>query len=392
MAGERRARGEGGIRNRADGAWEASLDLGTGPGGRRQVRWFRASTRSAALKRRRDAQDQLARGELVLSSPRMTVAQWMENWLEGPLRTSVELGERKPLTAQNYRHVYQAYVKDLVGGVRLDKVRAQDVDRMTQILRQLKFKPNTVRLARSVLRAALTAAQKEGLVARNAVSLSTAPKVSTRERRKNPPALNLAQARTLFASLGGDADGPLFTVAVLTGLRRGELLALHWSDVDLEGRVVHVTSTLGRVNGEGLVRTEPKTTASYADVPLVRDAVSAFRRQREAQEAAKKKLGDRWEGDGTVFHGPRGGPMDPPRATRAWNSVRDGLGFPKEVTFHGLRHSTASVLFELGVPMEVISHILRHTSIRETADVYVEVPLEAQAKALARVQRALDKG
>ncbi len=83
--------------------------------------------------------------------------------------------------------------------------------------------------------------------------------------------------------------------------------------------------------------------------------------------------------------------MDPPRTTRAWNSVRDGLEFPREVTFHGLRHSTASVLFELGVPMEVISHILRHTSIRETADIYVEVPFETQVKALARVQQALDK-
>ena len=217
----RRARGEGGIRLRPDGAWESSLDLGTGPGGRRQVRWFRASTRSAALKRRRDAQDQLARGELVLSSPRMTVAQWMEHWLDGPLRTSVELGDRKPLTAQNYRHVYQAYIKDLVGGVRLDKLRAQDVDRMTLFLRQLKFRPNTVRVARTVLRAALTAAQKEGLVARNAVALSTAPKVPKKGKRENPPALNLVQARTLLASLDGKWAGPLITVAVLTGLRRG---------------------------------------------------------------------------------------------------------------------------------------------------------------------------
>ncbi len=376
------------MRLRSDGAWEASLDLGTGLSGKRMVKWFRAPTRSAALARRREALDQLARGEFVLG-PRMTVAQWMEYWLDGPLATLVELGDRKPLTRQNYRHVYDAYIRDLLGSVRLDKLGPQDVDWMTQTLRQLKLKPNTVRLARSVLRAGLTAAEKQGLVVRNAVRLSSAPRVSNKGKKRNPPALNLGQARTLLGSLDGGEFGPLVTVALLTGLRRGELLALRWADVDLDNRVLHVSGSLGRVNGEGLVRMEPKTDASEAEVPLIRDAVSAFRRQSEAQELAKEALGDRWAGGDYVFHGPRGGPMDPPRATRAWNSIRDSLGFPKEVTFHGLRHSTASVLFELGVPMEVISHILRHSSIRETSDVYVEVPTALKAKALARLQRAL---
>lgn len=160
------------------------------------------------------------------------------------------------------------------------------------------------------LRAANNAAVAEGVVACNVVERSVAPKVSKQKR----PTLDLGQAQESLSSLDGGPYGPLVELALWTGMRRGELLALRWKDVDLDIGQARVLSTLTRLTGKGLVESDPKTEESANTVPLVGRAVAALQRQRQAQLEASSQRED-WRVTEHVFHGPRGGPLDPARAT-----------------------------------------------------------------------------
>ncbi len=313
----------------------------------------------------------------------MTVSTWIEQWLAGPVATSVVLGARKATTAESYRCLFEAYVRPTVGELRLDKLTAADVDGMTSMLARAGYRPNTIRLARATLRAAINAAVAEGVVARNVVERSVAPKVSKQKR----PTLDLTQAQDLLGSLDGEPYGPLIELALWTGMRRGELLALRWKDVDLDVGQARVSATLSRLTGKGLVESGPKTEESANTVPLVGRAVAALLRQRQAQlEASNRREG--WRATEHVFHGPKGGPLDPARATKEWNAIRDARELP-HITFHDLRHTTGTLLRGAGVPLEVIGRILRHASIRTTADVYVDIRDALTRDGLEALENAL---
>lgn len=381
----RRPRGEGTLRKRRDGACEASLDLGVGPDGKRVVQWFRGKTNAEALRRRREALDKLARGESPASS-RMTVEQWIRHWLDTNVSNSVLQEQRKPMTEQSYRTLAAEYVIPSLGRVRLDKLTSADVDGMTGTMKRAGYAPNTIRLARALLRTALNAALGEGLVARNVVANSVAPNVAGSARKA--VTLTFEQARSLVASVSEEPYGPLIELALWTGMRKGELLALRWEEIDFDRSALLVAATHGRVSGKGIVRSTPKTKKSLATVPLVASAVEALRRQQAAQEKAAAELGTRWRGSELVFHGPWGGPLDPSKATKMWNDIRDARGLPHS-TFHDLRHTTATLLRHSGVPVDVTSRILRHSSIVMTADVYTSIDDTLTTEALAKLERAI---
>ncbi len=382
----RRPRGTGALWQAGDGHWEAVAELGTDAGGKRRRKVFRGRSAKEANDRRREYLDRRARGEgEAATTTRLNVAGWMERWLAGPVEASVAVGSRAPGTAQSYRHLYQAYIKPTLGAARLEKLTTADVDQLVSTLAAAGYKPNTIRLARACLRTALNAAVGEGLLARNPVERSVAPRVATTKHRRT---LTLEEARRLLGSLEEEPLGPLIELALWTGMRKGELLGLLWEDVDVDAAVVHVRAGLTRVTGRGLVRGRPKTEESADSVPLVGSAVAALRRQRSLQAERRLALGKRWQLGEYVFHGPRGGALDPAAVTRGWNSVRDRLGLPV-VSFHDLRHTTATLLLNDGVPLVVVSQILRHASIRITADVYAEVGDSLRAEALARLERLL---
>lgn len=353
-----------------------------GVDGRRRRRNFRGATQQEALGKLRRARAEMERAGGTLVDGATTLGEWIERWLDTTIASGVEQGRLKPATAASYRQLTKDYVAPEIGAIRLERLTAGDIDAMTSHMTQAGYSANTRRLARTLVRAALKAAVAEGLVGRNVAEHSVAPRLA-REQREG---LALDDARRLQASLDGEPIGPLVEVALWTGLRRGELLALRWSDVDQQAQVLHVGRTLGRIVGQGLVEGTTKTEDATADVPLVPSAVAALKRQRAMQAAERLRLGHRWRDTEHVFHGPLGGPLDPARATRSWTELRTRLELPA-VTFHDLRHTTATLLREAGVSIDVISRILRHSSIVVTADIYTRIGTELQAAALQTLER-----
>jgi integrase len=174
-----------------------------------------------------------------------------------------------------------------------------------------------------------------------------------------------------------------------TGLRRGEALALHWSDVDLAAGHVRVRRTLSRV-GHELVFDEPKTERSRRFVPLPHPVAAVLKLHRSAQvvERLAALVWQPWEGhEDMVFPTQIGTPTDPRNALRAFAVIAQRAGLAG-VGLHTLRHSAASALIASGAHIKVVQELLGHSSYGITADIYSHVAVEQQREAAERLGEA----
>jgi integrase len=302
----------------------------------------------------------------------MTVSAWLDQWLDGLDAT----GKLKASTRRSYREVVNLYVRPHLGHVRLARLTPEDVEKMGRALSEAGKSGNTQRLARTILRRALGQAERRGYVARNVVALTDAPAVKVDER----PVLTAAQAKHLFDALQDDRLFPLYVVAIHTGLRQGELLALRWSDVDLVAGTLTVTGTLDRKIRQ---RTDPKTDRSRRIVPLTPQAMEALQVHQ-----VRQNLEGTQGSDDLVFTSARGTALYDSNIRKHWHRVGANLGLPS-MPWHNLRHSAATIMLAQSVPIEVVSRVFGHASIRITADIYGHVSPETNRQAADAMAKAL---
>lgn len=311
---------------------------------------------------RRDAERELARlvtqgaQGVETKGERVTVAVYCERWLK------VSAAERvKPSTLQRYRELL-AHLEPYIGRHKLTALTSLQVQEAYARIRAEGLSPKTVLNVHRVLHAALTQAMRWGLVARNVTELVDAPRAPQYEAALLSPedvarALDVADA-TPF--------GNLARLAVLTGMRQGELLALRWVDVDLVRSVVHVRRTARRMKGQGVVFTAPKTARSTRPVPLSSAAGSIFEAHRIMQRAA------RVQGiDGLVFCREDGSALDGSYVNRVWREVSRKAGV--NARWHDLRHAFATFALQGGVSVKVVSEIMGHSRTSITENLYMAV-------------------
>jgi integrase len=192
--------------------------------------------------------------------------------------------------------------------------------------------------------------------------------------------------RLLVAAKGGPLEA-LIAVAVSTGLRRGELLALRWRDVDVDAGVLRVVGTLQRDYNRKLVISEPKTPRSRRQVELSGLAVDALRRHRAAQTEMRLLLGDEWEANDLVFPNPFGKPQDGSHLLLGqFVPLLERARLPR-IRLHDLRHTAATLLLSRGMHPKIVSEMLGHTTVGITLDLYSHVTPTMQREAA----RAMDE-
>jgi integrase len=176
------------------------------------------------------------------------------------------------------------------------------------------------------------------------------------------------QVRSLLLAAKPSRYAPLFELLVNTGLRRGEALALHWSDIDFDEKLLQVRGTLARVTGE-LVVSETKTPRSRRVVPLSPTSERLLRDVRANQRAERLRGGLNVAADAVRVHH-RAGVSPVILATRcgrrALKTAAKRAGVPSSVGLHTLRHSAASVMLSAGVPLKVVSEVFGHASVAIT--------------------------
>lgn len=356
-----RGHGEGTIYRRKDGRWVASVTL---PTGYRRSRY--AKTRAVA----KAVLEEMLQG----GTEKRTLGDFLAGWLREAH------GTIRPATWRQYEMIARVHLTPALGRVPLRSLTPELVsDYLTRKRRTLSAQ--SVRHHRAVLRRALHVAQARGLVTRNAASLSSAPRMP---RQKALQALTAAQVGILVDGTRDDRLWALYVVAATAGLRQAELLGLAWDDVDLDRGLLHIRSTLHRVDGEWVLA-EPKTGSGERTVPLSEIAVEALtdHRRRMAGERTPE-----WKYHGLVFVTPSGNPIHGPNLLPPFYDHLEQLGLPR-IPWHGLRHSAASVMLEAGVPIEVVSRVLGHSTIRVTMDVYGHLTEKVLRQASEGVNRAL---
>jgi integrase len=374
----KRANGEGSVRRRASGRWEARLTFADEETGQTKRVSFYGGTAKAVRAEMKKARDRLDAGAPVKDAS-TSVGDWLAHWRA----TTLAASDRKESTRALYSLLSRRYLESApFGATPLDKLRASDVEGLILRLRA-KTKPSrpdpdsdaepapvralsdsTIRQTYTVLRTGLDGAMRDGLLARNPAAQVRRPGVERTEARH----LAAAAVTSVLRSAESSRYHPALVLIASTGMRKGEALALSWDQVDLDVGVLRVAATISRIGGR-LVITEPKTMRSRRTVPLNAAVVAMLRKHKAGQAAERLRAANQWQNSGLVFTTELGGPVDPRNLLRVVEVASkaakiDGVGV------HTLRHSAAVAWLESGVHIKAVADLLGHSSIAITGDVY----------------------
>lgn len=364
-------KGRGGITRRKDGRYQGTY-VGS-DGVKRYVLHVERKVVEAAL----DEATRLRDAGVFVAGPSQSTGQFLTTWLAA---TSPDL---RPRTAERYESLLRVHVIPALGEIPLRKLQAQQLAELYGRLRDT-LAPATIATLHAILHSAFGLAVEWNAIARNPTDAVRPPRVERREMQ----VLSVPEIGQLFTAARGDPLEALYVLAVTSGLRQGELLALRWRDVDLERAVLEVNGTLTRV-GAGWSRTRPKTPGSYRTVPLSERAVAALRSHRIRMAEQLLPLRQRTEGDVFVFLSPLGEPYNGFRITeRHFKPLLRRAGL-REIRFHDLRHAFASLMLSQGTRPDLVSRMLGHSSPAITMSVYAHLLPGDEAAAMKRLDAAL---
>jgi integrase len=378
---------QGHVRRRGRDSWTVVVNLDRDPitGKRRQLwRSVKGTKREAEallvqLLHQRDTGVEQLPG-------RLTVGEYLERWLEDYARINTA-----PRTFETYQGIVHTHLVPALGSVALSKLRPQHIQNYYSRALTVRGTVSTKRLSNRsvlhhhrVLREALGHAVRWQILARNPADAVEPPRVQRQE-------LPVPSSDALDRLLSEAQSTPFFALihlALMTGLRQGELLGLRWTDVDLEQRMLAVNQTLQWIKGTGFTFQPPKTHRSRRPVVLSENTLQILRQHRQRQLEERLKLGPDYHDFRLVFCQADGGPLDPSNFRRAWRRILKDANVG-HVRFHDLRHAHATQLLMAGIHPKVVSERLGHSSISMTMDTYSHVLPALQAEAVEQLDRWL---
>lgn len=370
--------------------WYFVVDIAAPGTPRRQVKRRGFPTRDKA----QQALDEVltsVRGGSYVEVTTVTVEAYMARWLDGLVAKG-----RRPTTIEGYQEKVRNHIAGTdIAAVPLQALTTADLNRHYAELSTTGRKrtpgglsPRSVRYVHSILSKALNDAEREGLIRRNPATLASPPSTSA----ARAPEMTVWTPAELAAFLRHVADrhhGRAFHVAAMTGLRRGELCGLRWSDVALDTGVVTVRQTV-TAPGYRVTVGPVKTSRSRRAIDVDAGTVSVLRAQRTAQLEERMLMGGGYTDQGFVFAMPDGRPWHPDTITQAFDRLVGTSGLPR-IRLHDLRHTHASHALAAGVNAKVVSERLGHSSVSFTLDTYGHV-LPGQQSAAAAAVAALVAG
>ncbi|MFF9274265.1 tyrosine-type recombinase/integrase [Streptomyces griseosporeus] len=406
---KRRANGEGTITRRKDGRYHAAAYVYR-PDGTRTRKFVYGKTREEVADKLTEMQEMTRQG-IPAASSTMAFGDYLTYWL-----ATIAPERLKPATLNSYEGLTRLYIRPALGKKRLNRLSPADVRRFLSDFKSAclcclrgadKERPEdkrtccavgrccerrpsarTVQYVHAVLRSALQQAIREELIARNVARIVETPTVSPKEVRP----LDAGEVKALLKTARSHRLYALWLLLVSTGLRRGEALALTWSDVDLNAGTLRVRRNVQRIRRE-LIFGTPKTTRSIRTVSLPRRCVQALTEHRTAQERERKVAGPKWkpaEGQPAelIFTTSTGRVIDPRGLNRMLTILcRDAK--VRRVRVHDLRHTCASLLLAQGVDARTIMETLGHSTITMTLDTYAHVMGTTLRAAADRMDDAL---
>ena len=362
---KRRANGEGNIRKRKDGRWEGRYTVGHDP------ETGKAIIKNVLGKTQAEVKEKLAKAVAeaesvdVRRADEYTLGTWLQTWYELYAKPHLRFS-----TAEYYRRGIELHITPRIGDIPLKKLTGRDLQwlykdlqehgrlREAQKNKQPGLSDSTIRGIHTMLHNALDRAVKERLIVRNPADDCVPPKIPKHEMKILPP----EQIKSYLTAADQRGVLPMFYLELSTGLRRGELVALLWSDLNLQTKTLTVSKSVSRGKGE-LVVTEPKTENSIREIYLSDEAIRLLVEDRKNHPFSPY-----------MFPSPKNGGMYGPDCVgRIHKKLLEKAGIEEHVRFRDLRHTFSTLAIQSGIDPKRVAEILGHASAEFSLDVYAAI-------------------
>lgn len=371
---------KGHIRERSPGKWAIVLDVPDPETGKRRRKWhsFHGTKRQAQVECARLVSE--LNGGVYIEPDKTTVSEFLKRWL---VHVKPTVSNK---THERYTELCELNIKPLLGDVILNKLKTERIDNALstalvsgRVDGKGGLSPTTVRHIRRVLVMALGQAVTWELLPRNPATTSKAPK----QVKKPMKAFDANQTAMLLRAVEGKRLHMPVLLAVMCGMRRGEIAALRWKHVDFEGSRIFVIESAEQTNKETRYK-EPKSGKGRV-VDLPASVTKALQTHRAKQAENLLLLGIRLNDDNFIVADHEGKPLQPRSLTDAWQDlIKSNPELPR-IRFHDLRHTHATQLIAAGVHPKIASERLGHSTIGITLDLYSHVMPGMQANAAAQI-------
>lgn len=374
----RRGRGEGGIYPiRRDGKvirWATSVELGH-IGGKRRRRVVYGRTRKDVSEKLKQMHTQQQDGTLLAVS-RLTVGAYLLGWLDSNTK-------RQPTTIEVYRRIITTHIIPRIGGIRLDKLTADDVTAMIAAIIK-EGHAATASQARRILKRAFKDAVRSSKLRVNVVDATDDPHVDV----KPAYVLSEDEARRLVAACDGERFGVAVLLGLLLGYRQGEIKGSRWTDIDWDAGTIQIARSGRRVDG---VRSmgPTKSKSGVRGLPLVAGLKETLRQHQIAQ-AEEFRLKGLVNAENLIVASQAATMYDTPNYLVAFRKILAKAELPITMRPHDLRHSTATILIARGVDPKTAASILGHANSKITLDIYAKATPAQQRKAAETMGRAVN--
>jgi integrase len=374
---------KGHIRKRGN-KWCFVIDIGCDPKtGKRRQKWFSGFSTKKEAERAMAAKIHELNQGIFVEPAKITLEEFLKRWLEDYARINCA-----PRTFEGYEYIIREHLIPAIGKITLDKLKPMHIQNYYSYKLTKGRKDGSGGLsARSVyhhhrvLHEALEYAVRWQVIAINPVKAVAPP----RPQRQQINVLSREEVHQLLAAAKGTKFYDPIFFAINTGMRRGEIFAVRWSDVDFEKQIISVRQTLQRIKGKGLViRNTTKTDGSRRSIAVSKSVISMLKQIKKKQETEKIAFESAYQDNDLVFCNPDGTPFNIDYFSREFGRLIRRNNLPP-VRFHDLRHTHATLLLQQGEHPKVVSERLGHSTITITMDLYSHVMPNMQKEAAQKL-------
>lgn len=379
----KKANGEGSISKYRDG-WRGQLTIGRDDEGKLIRKVFYGKTKKEVDLKLQEYKIKMNIGDIP-TDDKITLEQWFYTWL-----FEFRINDLKPSTFERYEGIYRNYVHgSTIGKMKLVDLRTTHIQKYFNSLLERGMAPNSVSTIKRYLSTCLNESVKQGYLNKNYCTNTKLPKVVKEDKIT---VLSAAEQKAFLSAINGHELKVLYYMALGTGLRQGELLALKWSDIDFNKKEVSVSKSIKKVTviskdgtrkGKVLEQT-PKTETSNRIVPIPDNIILALKEHNKKQKEIMMKNREIYSNMNYIFANDYGLPLDSKKPTRNLQSILKKLEINK-LPFHALRHTYATRLFEADVSPKTVQKLMGHSKLETTMNIYTHVMPEEKQKSVDKI-------
>jgi len=376
MPSVRRDRGDGSLRQRSNGGWEGRYSYTDETTGKRVNKSVYASSQSEAKRKLKalikNIENPPEEDEYVKTN-NITFGEWLDTWMKEYKKNGV-----RPATYDSYHHNIETHIRPALGGMELQKIRPDHIQTLLNKMARGTAKnpplaPWTVLKVKNIISGAMEQAIRNQLIPYNPAKATVPPKLEQKDIR----ILSAAEQKQFMNAVKGHRLEALYLLALATGMRRGEIMALTWDCVDFKNRSILVKGSVSRVKDPDTGTTalrfaEPKTKSGRRQVPILSNMIPVLQAHKARQDTEKAEAGSAWNPKNLVFCSKVGTPIEPRRVCTTMDKITDAAGLP-HFTFHALRHTFATRMLEANAPAKVVQDVLGHADVTLTLNTYSHV-------------------